>query len=83
MVKCQVAEARQFLGCILGWALWGGHLGWALWGGHLHFGVGTLGLVLVVSLFWDHIQGVLLISQHLCSCFGVDLKFLLLSPINH
>ena len=44
-----------------------GTLGWAL-------GVGTLGLVLVVSLFWDHIQGVLLISQHLCSCFGVDLK---------
>ena len=43
VVKCQVAEARQFLGCILGWALWGGHLGWALWGGHLHFGVGTWG----------------------------------------
>ena len=43
MVKCQVAEARQFLGCILGWALWGGHLGWALWGGRLHFGVGAWG----------------------------------------
>ena len=65
LVKCQIADPRQFLGCILGWALWGGHLGWAFWDWAL--GVGTLGWALGVGTCVGHLlsfsfQGPLLMS---------------------